>query len=85
MPPKFPKGNVRLMTDEDLDGFTLDQLKCRACSGYGNCGYKQMNIYNGKAVSNTKCARRSCSVNATAFPLRCSLTDGPRDKRAHLR
>jgi len=48
--PPLPK-NVRLMTEEDLDGFTVDQIKCRACSGYGNCGFKSMNILNGKVVS----------------------------------
>lgn len=46
----LPDG-VRLMTEEDLNGFTLDQVKCRACSGYGNCGFKKMNILNGEVVS----------------------------------
>ena len=72
MPPKFPKGNVRLMTDEDLDGFTLDQLKCRACSGYGNCGYKQMNIYNGKAVSICQMRKKKLQCERDGVPFEMS-------------
>ena len=68
MPPKFPKGNERLMTDEDLDGFTLDQLKCRACSGDGNCGYKQMNIYNGKAVSICQMRKKKLQCERDGVP-----------------
>ena len=60
MPPKFPKGNVRLMTD--------DQLKCRACSGYGNCGYKQMNIYNGKAVSICQMRKKKLQCERDGVP-----------------
>ena len=33
-----------------LDGFTLEQLKCDACSGYGNCGYRMYKIKDGKPV-----------------------------------
>ena len=33
-----------------LDGFTLEQLKCDACSGYGNCGYRMYKIKEGKPV-----------------------------------
>ena len=57
-----------LMTDEDLDGFTLDQLKCRACSGYGNCGYKQMNIYNGKAVSICQMRKKKLQCERDGVP-----------------
>jgi hypothetical protein len=39
--PKAARG-LRTLSDDVLDGFTIDQLKCRACSGYGNCGYKSM-------------------------------------------
>lgn len=35
-----PKGNLRILTADVLDGFSLDDIKCRSCSGYGNCGYK---------------------------------------------
>lgn len=40
--PKRPvaKGGLRVLTAEVLDGFALDDIKCRSCSGYGNCGYK---------------------------------------------
>lgn len=33
-----------------LEGFTLEQLKCDACSGYGNCGYRMYKIKDGKPV-----------------------------------
>lgn len=33
--------NFRILTDEVLDGFNVNDIKCRSCSGYGNCGYKQ--------------------------------------------
>jgi len=35
---------------EDLGGFTLKELKCRACSGYGNCGYRMYRLHEGKPV-----------------------------------
>ncbi len=39
--PKRPVAkSLRILTDEVLDGFSLDQIKCRSCSGYGNCGFK---------------------------------------------
>lgn len=40
--PKRPaaKGGFRMLTDEVLDGFDIDDIKCRSCSGYGNCGFK---------------------------------------------
>lgn len=34
-----PKG-FRKLDAEALDGFTVAQLKCSSCSGYGNCGYR---------------------------------------------
>ena len=48
-----PKGRtaIREMTEEDFDGFDLADIKCRSCSGYGNCGFKTYGIYQGKAVS----------------------------------
>lgn len=41
--PKRPgrTPGMRDLDDEILDGFALDDIKCRSCSGYGNCGYKQ--------------------------------------------
>lgn len=32
--------SLRILDDSVLDGFSLDDIKCRSCSGYGNCGYK---------------------------------------------
>ena len=39
--PKRPKAkNLRILDDSVLDGFDLKDIKCRSCSGYGNCGFK---------------------------------------------
>ena len=35
---------------EELGGLTIDDVKCHACSGYGNCGYRQYRIKEGKPV-----------------------------------
>lgn len=50
---KLPKSRFGIseLTEEDLDGFDLKDIKCRSCSGYGNCGFKSYRLYNGKAVS----------------------------------
>ena len=39
------------MTDEDLRGQDISVVKCRACSGYGNCGYKTFRLYKGDPYS----------------------------------
>lgn len=39
------------VTEEDLSGFPLKELKCRACSGYGNCGYRMYRLHEGKPVA----------------------------------
>lgn len=48
---KFANTRLRILTDEALAGFELREIKCRSCSGYGNCGYKSMFLDNGKPVS----------------------------------
>ena len=42
---------VSVITDEDLRGNDIQVVKCRACSGYGACGYKTFFLYNGKPYS----------------------------------
>lgn len=42
---------LKEMTDEDLGGFDVADVKCRSCSGYGNCGLKTYGIYKGKPIS----------------------------------
>ncbi len=39
------------LTDEDLCGEDISAVKCRACSGYGNCGYKTFRLYENGPVS----------------------------------
>ena len=48
---KLTNGKVHEMTDEELHGIELNAIRCRSCSGYGNCGYKTYRIYQGKVVS----------------------------------
>jgi hypothetical protein len=48
---KITKGKVLEMTDDELHGVDLSAVKCRSCSGYGNCGYKSYRIYKGNVVS----------------------------------
>lgn len=39
--PKRPAAkSLRILDDAVLDGFSLNDIKCRSCSGYGNCGFK---------------------------------------------
>ena len=45
------KRGFKPLTDEDLRGESVDVVKCRACSGYGNCGYKTFFLYDGKPYS----------------------------------
>lgn len=42
---------VKPLTDEDLRGNDIKVVKCRACSGYGNCGYKTFFMYDGTPYS----------------------------------
>ena len=48
---KFENTRLRILTDEALAGFEINDIKCRSCSGYGNCGYKSMFLADGKPVS----------------------------------
>jgi hypothetical protein len=45
------KRGVLPLTDEDLRGNDITVVKCRACSGYGACGYKSFRMYDGKPYS----------------------------------
>lgn len=45
------KRGFKPLTDEDLCGEDIAKVKCRACSGYGNCGYKTFRLYQNGPVS----------------------------------
>ena len=45
------KRGVIPLTDEDLRGNDIKVVKCRACSGYGACGYKSFRLYDGTPYS----------------------------------
>ena len=50
-PPLKGPGKMRVLDAEVLDGFSIGELKCRSCSGYGNCGYKSYYLNpDGKGV-----------------------------------
>ena len=39
--PKRPVAkSLRILDASVLDGFSMNDIKCRSCSGYGNCGFK---------------------------------------------
>lgn len=48
---RLDKRGVSTLTDEDLRGNDVKVVKCRACSGYGACGYKTFYIYDGAPYS----------------------------------
>ena len=35
---------------KELGGLAIEDVKCRACSGYGNCGYRQYRLLDGKPI-----------------------------------
>ena len=45
------KRGFKELTDEELCDNDISVVKCRACSGYGNCGYKTFRLYKGKPYS----------------------------------
>ena len=45
------KRGFKELTDKDLCGEDVSVVKCRACSGYGNCGYKTFRLYKGSPYS----------------------------------
>ena len=58
-PSKAPVGKMRMLTDDVLDGFDLEDMKCRGCSGYGNCGYKSYHLVpDGGGVASVCMLRR---------------------------
>lgn len=48
------------LTDEDLQGLNPEDIRCRNCSGYGNCGYKKYSIYKEKALSICQLRKKKC-------------------------
>ncbi|WP_165062167.1 MULTISPECIES: hypothetical protein [unclassified Adlercreutzia] len=53
-----PKGSLRILDDAVLDGFSLNDIKCRSCSGYGNCGYKSTYLVPGGGIASICMQRR---------------------------
>ncbi len=67
--PKAARG-LRTLTAEVLDGFDLEDIRCRSCSGYGNCGYKSMFINpQGGVVSVCMNRRRTLQEKRAAGQL----------------
>lgn len=59
---------VRVLDDEVLDGFELNDIKCRSCSGYGNCGYKSYFLSDGGVVSVCWQRRRQMQCKRDGVP-----------------
>lgn len=53
--------------DEELAGRDIADVKCRACSGYGACGYKTFCMYDGKpyAVCNLALSKKGAEDAAS--------------------
>ncbi|MDD6289410.1 MAG: hypothetical protein PUA57_04360 [Eggerthellales bacterium] len=49
MVAKVNLNNLQL-SPGDLGGLNLEDITCRACSGYGNCGYRMYRLNEGKPV-----------------------------------
>ena len=49
MVAKVNLNNLQL-SPGDLGGLNLEDITCRACSGYGNCGYRRYRLNEGKPV-----------------------------------
>lgn len=61
------KRGVTRITDDDLRGNDITVVKCRACSGYGACGYKSFRMYGD--VPYSVCSLRLQKVqNGEATP-----------------
>lgn len=45
--PNNDKVSIHKLTDVELNGHSVKDVQCRACSGYGACGYKSFSIYEG--------------------------------------
>lgn len=48
---KLAARGVSALTGDDLRGNDIAVVKCRACSGYGACGYKTFYMYDGTPYS----------------------------------
>ncbi len=51
VPNSRMKGKIAVLTAEDLHGVDLNSIRCRSCSGYGNCGFKTYHLFEDKVVS----------------------------------
>ena len=49
MVAKVNLNNLQL-SPGDLGGLNLEDITCRACSGYGNCGYRMYRLNEGPPV-----------------------------------
>ena len=66
----MPAVNSRIkeLTEEDFDGFDMKDLKCRGCSGYGNCGYRMYGLWEGKAFCMCRMRRRQLQCEREGIP-----------------
>ena len=68
-PTSAPKARgPRRLTPEVLDGFELSAIKCRSCSGYGNCGYKSYYLTDDGVASICMRRRRQLQCERDGIP-----------------
>ncbi len=66
--------SLRILDDAVLDGFDLEDIKCRSCSGYGNCGYKS-NYLNPAGGIASVCMRYRKQLQCERDGVEFSLDD----------
>ena len=76
--PKSARG-MRELTDEIVDGLDLDEIKCRSCSGYGNCGFKQyfLNPSGVGAISICMMTRKKLQCERDGIEFTPEMLNGP--------
>ena len=76
--PKAARG-MRTLDEDVIDGLELNDVKCRSCSGYGNCGYKQyfMNPEGKGVVSICMMARKKKQCERDGVDFTLDMLDNP--------
>lgn len=76
--PKSSRG-MRELTEDVIDGLNLDDIRCRSCSGYGNCGYKQyfLDPSGAGAISICMMTRKKLQCERDGIEFSADMLNGP--------
>ena len=76
--PKAARG-MRQLDDSVIDGLDLNDIKCRSCSGYGNCGFKQyfMDPSGKGVVSICMMSRKKQQCERDGVEFKLEMLDNP--------